>query len=47
VFGLVWDLRTPPKHILDKQRVRDGVLDVGMRDAQAARTGTLEAAALG
>jgi stearoyl-CoA desaturase (delta-9 desaturase) len=47
VFGLVWDLRTPPKHILDKQRVRDGVIDVGMRDAEAARTGTLGAAALG
>jgi stearoyl-CoA desaturase (delta-9 desaturase) len=45
MFGLVWDLRTPPKHILGKQRVGDGILDVGMRDAEAARSGAVGVAA--
>src|SRR6185312_1535254 len=37
VLGSVSELRTPPKRLLDKNLVRDGNLDVGMRDANAAR----------
>jgi stearoyl-CoA desaturase (delta-9 desaturase) len=39
VFGLVSDLRTPPKRLLDKNRVRDGHVDTGIRDAAAAKQG--------
>jgi stearoyl-CoA desaturase (delta-9 desaturase) len=37
LFGLTWDLRTPPKHILSSNRVRDGHPDIGMFEAKFAK----------
>lgn len=36
-FGLVWDLRKPPEHILNGNRIRDGHTDIGMFKANWAR----------
>jgi len=47
VFGLVKDLRTPPKHILDKRRIRDGHLDLGMLAASKPRDRVCESVATG
>jgi stearoyl-CoA desaturase (delta-9 desaturase) len=33
LLGLVHDLRTPPKHVLDANRIRDGHVDIGMQKA--------------
>jgi stearoyl-CoA desaturase (Delta-9 desaturase) len=41
LVGLVHDLRTPPKHILDKQRIAEGHPDTGMRLARQARIHTM------
>ena len=36
MLGLVRDLRTPPKHVLAANRVRDGHPDIGMFGAKLA-----------
>jgi stearoyl-CoA desaturase (delta-9 desaturase) len=38
LVGLVQDLRTPPKHVLGKQRISDGHPDIGMFEAEFATT---------
>jgi stearoyl-CoA desaturase (delta-9 desaturase) len=35
--GLVSDLRTPPKHVLEANRIRDGYVDIGMFEANWAK----------
>lgn len=37
LVGLVSDLRTPPRHVLDANRIRDGHPDVGMFEARFAQ----------
>jgi stearoyl-CoA desaturase (delta-9 desaturase) len=37
LFGLVWDLRTPPSHVLEANRIRDGHADIGMFRANWAK----------
>jgi hypothetical protein len=35
--GLVHDLRKPPQHVLDSNRLRDGHADIGMFEARFAK----------
>jgi len=37
LFGLTHDLRTPPKHVLESNRLRDGHVDIGMFQANWAK----------
>ncbi len=39
-FGLVHDLRTPPEHVLEANRIRDGYIDIGMFQANWAKAVT-------
>jgi SpoVK/Ycf46/Vps4 family AAA+-type ATPase len=36
-FGLASDLREPPQHVLDANRIRDGHADIGMFEAKLAK----------
>ena len=36
LFGLIYDLRTPPKRLLTKHRIQDGYADIGMLAASAS-----------
>jgi stearoyl-CoA desaturase (delta-9 desaturase) len=37
VFGLAHDLRKPPQHVLEANRIRDGHADIGMFEAKLAK----------